>query len=458
MSTLFQSVPSGWYRTSLRYLAQGPKNGAWGSEAGEDEIDAICVRVADFDWSRLTLKLDDPTTRSFKKQQFKNLQLLPGDIVIEKSGGGEKTPVGRVVSFDEHIDAVTSNFVARIRPQENVWNRYFLYLLAAHYMSGYSHQFIKQNTGIQNLDDTNLFRSDVWIPDLTTQRQIADFLDRETARIDLLIEKKQRLVALLEERRAAAVSCAVTVGLDPNVNLAATRSHYLPRVPTNWRVWRLKHLAQIRGGLTLGRVVPDSLETTTIPYMRVANVQAGWLDLSNIAEIPVTESEKKRYRLIHGDVLMNEGGDNDKLGRGAVWKGEIAECVHQNHVFSVRPHDTRYSDWISLATNARYARDFFYLHSNQSTNLASISKTNLSRFPVAIPPLEEMQSTLEALWQRTGTLETIRKKTNASIDRLKEYRSALITAAVTGQIDVATWRRRGEADRRLEKLEAGAAG
>lgn len=200
MSSLFQAPPDGWQRTTLRHLVQGPKNGAWGSEAGEDEIDAVCVRVADFDWSRLTLKLEDPTTRSFRKQQFKNLQLRRGDIVIEKSGGGEKTPVGRVVSFDEDVDAVTSNFVARIRPRASVLNRFFLYLLAAHYMSGYSHQFIKQNTGIQNLDDANLFRSDVWIPDLATQRQIADFLDRETARIDLLIEKKQKLVALLGDR------------------------------------------------------------------------------------------------------------------------------------------------------------------------------------------------------------------------------------------------------------------
>lgn len=212
MSSLFQSIPNGWQRTTLRYLAQGPKNGAWGSEAGEDEIDAICVRVADFDWSRLTLKLEDPTTRSFKRQQFNNLKLRRGDLVIEKSGGGEKTPVGRVVSFDEDVEAVTSNFVARIRPHESVWNRFFLYLLSAHYMSGFSHQFIKQNTGIQNLDDTNLFRSEVWVPDLPTQRAIADFLDRETARIDLLIEKKQRLLDMVSPRFEALIHAARSEG------------------------------------------------------------------------------------------------------------------------------------------------------------------------------------------------------------------------------------------------------
>ena len=295
--------------------------------------------------------------------------------------------------------------------------------------------------------------SSVDLPDLPTQRRIADFLDRETARIDLLIEKKQRLVALLGEQRAAAISSAVTVGLDEYAKLVTTSSQYLPQVPTTWRVWRLKHLAEIRGGLALGRQIPDDVETTPTPYMRVANVQSGWLDLSDIAEIPVTEVEKKGYRLKHGDVLMNEGGDNDKLGRGAVWKSEIDTCVHQNHVFAVRPYDTQYSDWISLATNARYARDFFYLHSNQSTNLASISKTNLSRFPVASPPIDEMKATLRALWDRLRKLDMISERTNTSIDRLKEYRAALITAAVTGQIDVDSYTRSGATDRRLDDIQ-----
>jgi type I restriction enzyme, S subunit len=214
VSSLFQTVAKGWTRIPLHYLADGPKNGAWGGEKNEDECNAICIRVADFDWSRLTLNLSDPTTRSFKEKQFKNLQLCSGDILIEKSGGGETTPVGRVVSFDEDISAVTSNFVARIRPRDEVYKRYFLYLLAAHYMSGYSHQFIKQNTGIQNLDDTNLFRSDVWISDLPTQRAIADFLDCETARVSKVTERTRLSIDRLKEYRSALITSAVTGQID----------------------------------------------------------------------------------------------------------------------------------------------------------------------------------------------------------------------------------------------------
>ncbi|VVT33598.1 Type I restriction enzyme, S subunit [Roseovarius sp. EC-HK134] len=291
------------------------------------------------------------------------------------------------------------------------------------------------------------------VPGLPTQKQIAAFLDRETARIDDLIAKKERLVAVLTDSRFAVISQAVTVGLDPEAKLVNTGSKYIPRIPAGWRVWRLKHLAHAFGGITLGRKLDPEETTYPTPYLRVANVQAGWLNLSDVAEIEATEKERKRYALKLGDVLMNEGGDNDKLGRGAVWNAPLETCITQNHVFFVRPKDIRFSEWISLATNARYARDFFYLHSNQSTNLASISKTNLERFPIAIPPLEEMQQCLVTLSNRLELTEKTASATKLSIDRLREYRASLITAAVTGQIDVETYGKSGTTSATLDQIE-----
>lgn len=295
-----------------------------------------------------------------------------------------------------------------------------------------------------------------WIaaPDLPTQKATADFLDRETARIDLLIEKKQRLVEVLAEARFSAISILVTEGLGDRREMEKTTSPYIPRVPKGWRVWRLKQLARVRGGLTLGRNTKPEDQLFRTPYLRVANVQAGWVDLSDIAEIDATASEISRYSLRAGDVLMNEGGDNDKLGRGAVWGAQIDPCLNQNHVFCVRPHDLQHSEWISLATNARYARDFFYLHSNQSTNLASISKSNLERFPIAMPQLREMQEILDVLGRTLADYSDLAKLEGQSIERLREFRAALITAAVTGQIDPETWSRRGTTDRRLDQIEA----
>jgi type I restriction enzyme S subunit len=106
-----------------------------------------------------------------------------------------------------------------------------------------------------------------------------------------------------------------------------------------------------------------------------------------------------------------------------------------------------------MATNARYARDFFYLHSNQSTNLASISKTNLERFPIAIPPDGELEATLSILNANLSRLHQLTEMTNSSIDRLREFRAALITAAVTGQIDVRTYGQAGRTDRSLDRIK-----
>jgi type I restriction enzyme, S subunit len=429
VSSLFQTIPGGWKRTTLRHLAQGPKNGAWGSEAGEDEVDAVCVRVADFDWSRLALKLDDPTTRSFKKQQFKNLQLLPGDIVIEKSGGGEKTPVGRVVSFDEGVEAVTSNFVARIRPHKDVWNRFFLYLLAAHYMSGYSYQFIKQNTGIQNLDDTNLFRSDVWVPDLATQHRIADFLDRETARIDLLIEKKQRLVALLGEKVRSDID-------DLFQSLDA-------------ETWRIRHLGKVKNGAGF----PVELQgdaSNEIPFFKVKHLAVNGLDQR------ITESDdtitKETARTLRatvfpsGTIVFAKIGAALLLGRFSMLG--VEGCIDNNLAAFVVNKRLVDPDYLLLCFE-RFEMQLMV----QPGAVPSLSTEKFINQSVPLPSLDVQMELVERVRRAVKRNGRIVQRTETSIDRLKEYRSALITAAVTGQIDVTTYAKSGTTDRRLDAIQ-----
>ena len=214
MSEFYNQKPVGWNRNRIRFLMKGCKNGAWGNEFGEDGVDAICIRVADFDWDRLSISLEKQTVRSFPAEKLNKLALQKGDLLIEKSGGGEKTPVGRIVAYNHESLAVTSNFVARIRPNRYVVSRFLLYLLASQYMSGYSQKFVKQNTGIQNLDDTAWFANKVWLPDLETQKTIADFLDRETTKLDDLKNKTNESVDRLREFRSALITSAVTGQID----------------------------------------------------------------------------------------------------------------------------------------------------------------------------------------------------------------------------------------------------
>jgi type I restriction enzyme S subunit len=209
---------------------------------------------------------------------------------------------------------------------------------------------------------------------------------------------------------------------------------WLGVVPAHWEVARLKHVATVRGGVAKGRNLGDS-PTVTLPYLRVANVQDGYIDLTEVAEIEVAVSEVERYSLRKGDVLMNEGGDNDKLGRGDVWNGEIHPCLHQNHVFAVRPSRI-VSEWLALLTSSDYAKRFFESRAKQTTNLASISSSNLSELPVLLPPEREQRELLTKVAGRLGPLESAVSRAKAMVELAKEHRSALIAAAVTGKIDV----------------------
>ncbi|WP_411977986.1 restriction endonuclease subunit S [Vibrio sp. Vb2976] len=159
-------------------------------------------------------------------------------------------------------------------------------------------------------------------------------------------------------------------------------------------------MAEIQTGISksASRKLTDPIE---VPYLRVANVQDGHLDLSVIKHISIERKNLERYTLKTGDVLLTEGGDFDKLGRGTVWNNEIESCVHQNHVFSVRTDaSVLLPEFLSILTASSYGKRYFISCSKQSTNLASINSTQLKQFPVLLPSLDVQKSILSAskLW------------------------------------------------------------
>jgi type I restriction enzyme S subunit len=271
-------------------------------------------------------------------------------------------------------------------------------------------------------------------PPRNEQILIVDFLDRETAKIDELIAEQRRLIELLKEKRQAVISHAVTKGLDPNVRMKPSGVEWLGDVPEHWRVIALKRIADIQTGVAKGKDT-GSRTTVLVPYLRVANVQDGYLDLEDVATIEIPAEDLKRYALRYGDVLMNEGGDFDKLGRGCVWEGQIVPCITQNHVFSVRPRQVS-SNWLSVITRSGYAQFYFIIRSKQSTNLASISSTNLMELPVVIPSDHEQIAILFFIANQTSLFDKLTSEAERSINLLQERRTALISAAVTGKIDV----------------------
>ncbi len=277
----------------------------------------------------------------------------------------------------------------------------------------------------------------LFVPPLDEQRSISEFLDHETAKIDALVTEQERLIELLKEKRQAVISHAVTKGLDPSVPMKDSGVEWLGEVPVHWNVTRLKFVAHVQTGIAKGKDTTGK-STITVPYLRVANVQDGYLALDEVALIDIEADQLDRYRLLPGDVLMNEGGDFDKLGRGAIWNGEIHDCIHQNHVFAVRPHGVS-ADWLNCVTSSQYAQFYFMGRSKQSTNLASISSSNIMELPVVLPPAKEQVSVQAFIKRETEKLDTLKATSEGAIALLQERRTALISAAVTGQIDVRGW-------------------
>ncbi len=281
-------------------------------------------------------------------------------------------------------------------------------------------------------DELGAFR--VPVPSGKEQELIGAFLDRETAKIDALVDEQKRLIELLKEKRQAVISQAVTKGLDPNVPMKDSGVEWLGEVPAHWDVTRLKFVANVQTGVAKGKDNTGKC-TIEVPYLRVANVQDGYLDLNEVSTIEIPVEDVERYRLKAGDVLMNEGGDFDKLGRGHVWGGIIDPCIHQNHVFAVRPCGVT-PEWLNTVTGSLYAQFYFMTRSKQSTNLASISSTNIMELPVVIPPRAEQEELLIQIESTVADIDRLVTDASESVGLLQERRSALISAAVTGKIDV----------------------
>lgn len=198
----------------------------------------------------------------------------------------------------------------------------------------------------------------------------------------------------------------------------------------NWPIHRVDEVADVGSGVTLGKDV-SGFKNVELPYLRVANVQDGHLDLSTIKMVRVRVEEVENYRLEPGDVLMTEGGDLDKLGRGTIWHGEIPNCLHQNHIFRVRAKQDQLRPYFfSLVIESDIAKRYFLRVAKRTTNLASINKTVLRafRFPVPEPTeQEEIENVMKAV---KATVKALSEKERALLTLKKSLMHDLLTGAV----------------------------
>jgi type I restriction enzyme, S subunit len=414
----------------LRYLFSERMGGAWGNEP-EPGNNSVCIRAADFETHAMRHKHEDLTRRTYTEAEFERKQLKIGDLIIEKSGGGDNQPVGRTVIFDLPEPATCSNFLEIIRPnQERLSTRFGSYLLYSLWASRHVGQHIKKTTGIQNLDSESYFDQRVWLPSLEVQQRIADFLDAETAQIDALILEKERMLELLEEKRAALISHAVTKGLNPNAPMKDSGLEWVQYVPASWTILKLK-----RTWVSSDYGISEDIKGSgSVKILRMTCIVDGAINLANAGEV----EEVDPYLLLkEGDFLFNRTNSLDQVGKsGILDKTPDVPTSYASYMVRIRFNERATAQYMVWLLNCK---DFLkYARSNA---IAAIGQANLSPssygdISIPIPPIEDQFSIIEFLEFENSEHKNLSTALTDSIKLLSERRSALITAAVTGQLEV----------------------
>lgn len=269
------------------------------------------------------------------------------------------------------------------------------------------------------------------LPPIIKQRAIAAFLDRETGRIDTLIEKKERQVELLQEKRAALISHAVTKGLDPDVKMKDSGVEWLGEVPKEWSASSVKHYFHIQLGKMLQNK-PDSVEDMLVPYAKALHVLWGNVVTDDLTEMWAHPSDIQQYGIEAGDLLVCEGGE---VGRTGIVTSPPKQCIIQNALHRVRAKKSNELRFLLYVLYAVSSSTWLDVLCNKAT-IAHFTREKFADLKIPVPPHPEQRLIVTFLDRETGCIDTLTAKLSESISKLHEYRTALISAAVTGKIDV----------------------
>jgi type I restriction enzyme S subunit len=314
---------------------------------------------------------------------------------------------------------------------DNIIHHRFLFYVIRGFLGEYFAE-IAPGTTFSEISRGKAKLEPIAFPSMLKQQRIAAYLDASCAAIDAAVAAKRAQIEMLDGVRRDIIQKTVTHGLEEHPALKKTGNVWMNELPVTWELVSLKRVSEIQGGLTLGKVYDGPLIER--PYLRVANVQDGHLVLQDVTTIEVPEEVAHRVELRPGDVLMTEGGDLDKLGRGTIWNGEILDCLHQNHIFAIRCFKHKLlSAFLAYVTASRYGRDYFEATGKRTTNLASTNSTKVGLFPIPRPSITEQHAICRYLDEKLNHVAQIVNAIETQIATLTAYRKSLIHECVTGQ-------------------------
>jgi type I restriction enzyme S subunit len=398
-----------------------------------------------------------------------NAKLFPsGSLLVAMYGEGKTR--GKVSELK--IDAATNQACAALVFDEAT--ECLKPYIKLYFLKNYQDIRRQSSGGVQpNLNLSIIKQTQVPLAPLNEQQRIVAAIETQFTRLDAAVTALKRSQANLKRYRAAVLKAACEGRLVPTEAalaqaegrayepaaalldriLAERRRKWeaenpkkkyqepvapdtsaLPELPEGWCWVSLDIIAQVRTGVAKGRKFDDQ-DVVSLPYLRVANVQDGYLDLSEIKTIEILANEIERYRLKPHDILFNEGGDRDKLGRGAIWSGDIKDCIHQNHVFAARLYTSAVAPkWVNFVRQLTYARDHFWKQASQTTNLASINSTNLRSLPIPIPTLDEQARIISEVERRLSLIDQLEKTIKTDLARANRLRQSILKRAFAGQL------------------------
>ena len=421
-------VPDGWRVVRLAEVADVTFSTV-DKKSIDGEIPVRLCNYTDVFYNRHIEPGMDFMAATATEAEYSKWGLREGDVIFTKDS---ETPdeIGVPAYVSETLpDVLCGYHLGLARPRWEHVDGAFLSKMLASRVS--ARQFARIANGVTRfgltLDATRSLP--ILLPPLSEQRDIAAVLDS----IDEAIERTESVITATEHLRESLLHELLTRGV-PGLHTEWKEVRGIGTIPADWDVVRLGDVAEVQTGRAVNRKVTEDggLE---IPYLSVANVKDRYLDLSIVKTMVVTEREIVRYRLRDGDVLFTEGGDADKLGRGTVWHGEIPLCLHQNHIFAVRPREGEFrSEFLAAFAASARGKRYFLGAAKQTTNLASINSTQLKQMPLPLPGIREQARIIEMLSVSDEAIEQVRTEK----DMLVSLKASTAHALLTGRLRVSS--------------------
>lgn len=418
-------IPAHWNLVRLKSLIVTRDGGAWGEEAAGRDGDMICLRIADFDYQRYCFKSHgELTVRHFKPDVIERLRLMPGDILVEKSGGGEKTPVGRAVLFDKDYSALYSNFMDRLRCKDGINPQWLLYNWATLYANNYTRPYIKQTTGIQNLDISGLLSSQfIALPSENEQEKVLSVVLNESKKVDALIVNVQSQIEKLKAYKQSLITEVVTKGLDPTVPMKDSGVEWIGEIPAAWDTVRVKQLLRERKERSAeGKEEPLSMSQ-----------KVGLVPTKTLDAIPNPASSYVGAKLAFvNDLVFNKLKAH--LGVFSVSKYDGLVSPDYAVYYSTGVVDLKYLEY--LFKTPQCISEFSKRSTGIAAGLTRLYTDGLFAIECPLPPKDEQQAIVAYLDEKWTQIDRLIAIKQAKIEKLEQYKRSLIYEYVTGKREV----------------------